>query len=64
MTDSFKQRKAPPPFSIRFSWEERERLAREAGQLSMTAHIRCKLFDGDVAPKKLIPCLRQSAGSF
>lgn len=53
MSGSSEDHKAPPPFSIRFSWQERQRLEREAGNLSLTAHIRCKLFDGDVQPRKL-----------
>lgn len=53
MSESSEKCKAPPPFSIRFAWEERERLGRDAGNLSLTAHIRCKLFDGDVQPRKL-----------
>lgn len=43
----------PPPFSIRFSNQERERLKRDSGKLSMTAHIRQKLFGDDVEPRKL-----------
>ncbi len=53
MNGSSDRRKAPPPFSIRFTWEKRERLVREAGNLSMTAHVRHKLFDGEVQPHRL-----------
>lgn len=47
------KRKPPPPFSIRFTWEERERLERDAGKLSVTAHIRQSVFGGDIAGRKL-----------
>ncbi len=40
----------PPPFSIRFSEEERARLDRAAGALSLAAYIRLKLFSEDDAP--------------
>ncbi|MEM6833831.1 MAG: hypothetical protein AAF562_09435 [Pseudomonadota bacterium] len=39
-----KRRKRPPPFSIRFSDEERAQLDRERGVLSLSAYIRLKLF--------------------
>lgn len=44
--------KAPPPFSIRFTLEERVRLNREAGNHSLSAHIRKKLFGQQIAPRK------------
>ena len=44
------KRKAPPPFSIRFSVEERARLERDAGTLSLAAYMRLKLFAGDEPP--------------
>ena len=37
--------KSPPPFSLRLSWDERKQLEREAGRMSLSAHIRGKLFD-------------------
>ncbi|ADM09244.1 hypothetical protein PB2503_05867 [Parvularcula bermudensis HTCC2503] len=40
--------KASPPFSIRFTDEERSRLDRAAGALSLAAYIRLKLFDDDM----------------
>ena len=43
------RRKAPAPFSIRFTEEERERLERDAGTLSLAAYIRMKLLSGDDA---------------
>ena len=45
-----KPRKHPPPFSIRFTDEERARLDRDAGTLSLAAYIRLKLFAGDDPP--------------
>ena len=48
--------KHPPPFSIRFTDEERVRLNRDAGALSLAAYIRLKLFAGDEpAPTKRKP---------
>ncbi|MCG8695282.1 MAG: MobC family plasmid mobilization relaxosome protein [Minwuiales bacterium] len=44
------KRKAPPPFSIRFTDEERARLERDAGALSLAAYMRLKLFAGDEPP--------------
>jgi len=43
------RKKAPPPFSIRFTDEERARLQRDAGALSLAAYMRLKLFN-DGAP--------------
>ena len=45
-----KKPKLPPPFSIRFSEEERARLDRAAGTLSLAAYMRLKLFSEDDAP--------------
>lgn len=39
-----RRKKLPPPFSIRFTDEERVRLNREAGVLSLAAYIRLTLF--------------------
>ncbi|MEM9375614.1 MAG: hypothetical protein AAGA72_05300 [Pseudomonadota bacterium] len=39
-----RERKHPPPFSIRFTDEERAILKRDAGGLSWSAYIRSKLF--------------------
>jgi len=48
-----KQRaKAPAPFSIRFTEAERERLKRDAGKLSLSAHIRLCVFGEDGCPPK------------
>lgn len=40
-----KVRQSSAAFSIRFTEEERARLRRDAGRLSLAAHIRRKLFD-------------------
>lgn len=42
--------KPPPPYSIRFTDEERARLNRDAGVLSLAAYIRLQLFSGDDGP--------------
>ena len=44
------RKKHPPPFSIRFTEDERARLDRDAGTLSLAAYIRLKLFTGDEPP--------------
>jgi len=46
------KRKAVPPFSLRFTPAERERLDREAGNMPLGAYIRAKLFDGPVSPRR------------
>ena len=46
------ERKQPPPFSIRFTDEERAILYREAGKLALAAHIRQKLFGDGVSPRR------------
>ena len=44
--------KYPPPFSIRFTFEERARLDVERGRSALSAHIRDCLFGDDVAPRQ------------
>lgn len=44
--------KYPPPFSIRFTFEERARLDAERGPKALSTHIRDLLFGDDVAPRK------------
>jgi len=39
------------PFSIRLSDDERKTLLREAGRLSLAAHIRARLFGEAVSPR-------------
>ena len=46
------RKKTPPPFSIRFTFEERARLERAAAGMPLGAYIRGKLFDGDLAPRR------------
>ena len=45
-------RKHPPPFSIRFTEDERARLDRDSGTLSLSAYIRHKLFGEAGASKQ------------
>lgn len=44
--------KYPPPFSIRFTFEERARLDADRGSAPLSAHIREKLFGEDASPRK------------
>lgn len=44
--------KYPPPFSIRFTFEERARLDAERGRSSLAVHIRERLFGDDATPRK------------
>lgn len=44
--------KHPPPFSIRFTFEERARLDADRGSQPLSAHIREKLFGENVTPRK------------
>lgn len=46
------KKKYPPPFSLRFTHEERERLDAERGRKPLSAHIREQLFGDDAAPRK------------
>lgn len=48
-----KRRKAPPPVSVRLSWEEYDRLRHDAGAMSMAAYIRLSLFgEGEIPPHR------------
>lgn len=42
----------PPPFSIRFTFEERARLDTERGRHSIAAHIRERLFGDQASVRK------------
>jgi hypothetical protein len=42
----------PPPFSIRFTFEERAKLESAAGGMPLGEYIRQKLFDGDLSPRR------------
>lgn len=44
--------KYPPPFSIRFTFEERAKLDAERGRSSLAVHIRKRLFGDDATPRK------------
>lgn len=46
------QNKTPPPFSIRFTFEERGALDKAAAGMPLGAYIRQKLFDGDLTPRR------------
>lgn len=46
------QKKAPPPFSIRFTFEERAALDKAAAGIPLGAYIRQKLFDGELTPRR------------
>jgi hypothetical protein len=48
-----RRKKLPPPFSIRFTDEERAQLNRDAGALSLAAYMRLKLFADCENPPKL-----------
>lgn len=43
--------KRPSPLSVRLTDEERARLERDAGSMSLNAYIRERLFGEDVAPR-------------
>ncbi len=44
--------KYPPPYSIRFTFEERARLDVARGRKALSAHIRERLFGDEVSPRK------------
>lgn len=44
--------KYPPPFSIRFTFEERARLDAERGPRALSTHIRELLFGDNATPRK------------
>jgi hypothetical protein len=44
--------KYPPPFSIRFTFEERAKLDAARGREALAAHIRERLFGDDVSPRQ------------
>lgn len=51
------EKRYPPPFSLRLTFEERARLKREAAGMALGAYIRLKLFGEDAVP-------RQARGNF
>lgn len=49
------EKRNPPPFSLRLTFEERARLERDAGDMPLGAYIRSRLFDqptGDRRPRQ------------
>ena len=44
--------KYPPPYSIRFTFEERAKLDSKRGRLPLSAYIREQLFGEEAAPRK------------
>lgn len=46
------KKKYPPPFSLRLTENERARLEAEAGDLSLSAYIRERLFGDEASPRK------------
>ncbi len=44
--------KYPPPFSIRFTFEERAKLDAARGRKALAAHIRERLFGDDASPRQ------------
>lgn len=51
-TPEAKKAEYPPPFSIRFTFEERAWMDAERGDKSLAAYIRERLFGDDAAPRK------------
>lgn len=47
-----KKTKAPPPFSLRLSVEERKKLEEAAAGMPLGTYIKTKLFDGDLSPRR------------
>lgn len=48
------RRSTPAPFSLRLSPEERAALERSAGNVSLGAYIRSRLFEESIAPRRAI----------
>lgn len=51
--DAPKKKKAPAPFSIRLTFEERAKLEHAAAGMPLGAYIRQKLFDGELTPRRV-----------
>ena len=51
-TPEAKKAEYPPPFSIRFTFEERAWMDAERGDKSLSAYIRERLFGANAAPRK------------
>lgn len=53
MTFSGKGISNPPPFSLRFTFEEKAKLLEEAGDMSLASYVKSRLFDNfRPAPKR------------
>lgn len=50
--DTNSKSKYPPPFSLRLTFEEREKLEELAAGMTLAAYIRLRLFAGDVSPRR------------
>ncbi len=46
------RKKPPPPFSLRLSTEERDKLETAAAGMPLGPFIKAKLFNGDLSPRK------------
>ncbi len=46
------EKRTPPPFSLRLTFEERARLERDAGDMPLGAYIRSRLFDQPVGDRR------------
>ena len=42
----------PPPFSLRFTFEEKAKLLEEAGDMSLASYVKSRLFDNFRPPTK------------
>ena len=47
-----KKRKRPAPFSLRLSFDEKQKLIEDAGRQSISAYIKSRLFDPDAPVKQ------------
>ena len=46
------EKRTPPPFSLRLTFEERARLERDAGDMPLGAYIRSRLLDQPVGDRR------------
>ncbi|WP_299632588.1 hypothetical protein [uncultured Roseobacter sp.] len=49
---ALQKKTTPPPFSIRFTFEERARLKKAAAGMPLGAYIRQKLFEGELTQRR------------
>lgn len=52
------EKRNPPPFSLRLTFEERARLERDAGDMPLGAYIRSRLFDQPAGDRRPRPAKR------